>query len=382
MQRVVVLLLLLGLILATAGMATAAEPIKVGAFVSSTGPAAYFGDPEAKTLKLEVDRINREGGILGRRVELILYDDGSDTKQAVSFARKLIDQDKVDVLIGGSITGTTMAVVPLVQDAEIPFLSLAGGTVVVEPVKKWVFKVPHSDRMAVEKDYIEMQKRKISKIGLIGGSVGFDESCRKEARSLAPKYGITILDDETWSPSDTDMTPQLTRLREHKDLQAILNCGSQAPTAISARNYQRLGMSKTPLYLTHAVAAQDVIEAAGPAVEGARIPAAAVLVAEQLPDKDPQKKPGLAYRSEYEAAFHRPISTFGGHALDGLGLYAAAVKRAGTTDKTKVRDALEQLKNVVGVDGIYNMTPSDHMGLNTDAFHMIEIHNSKWKLLY
>ena len=141
-------------------------------------------------------------------------------------------------------------------------------------------------------------------------------------------------------------------------------------------------MSKTPLYFTHAVASQDFVDAAGGAVEGARIPAAAVLVAEQLSDKDPQKKPGMAYRAAYDAAYHKPISTFGGHAVDALALYAAAVKRAGSADKRKVRDALEQLKNVVGVDGVYNISPTDHMGLSTEAFHMIEIRNSKWKLLY
>jgi branched-chain amino acid transport system substrate-binding protein len=165
-------------------------------------------------------------------------------------------------------------------------------------------------------------------------------------------------------------------------MQAVLNCGSQAPTAISARNYQRLGMSKTPLYFTHAVASQDFIDAAGPAVEGARLPAAAVLVAEQLPDKDPQKKPGTAYRTAYDATYHKPIATFGGHAVDALALYVAAVKHVGSIDKGKVRDALEQLKNVVGVDGVYNISPTDHMGLNTDAFHMVEVRNNKWKLLY
>jgi branched-chain amino acid transport system substrate-binding protein len=363
--------------------APAAEPIRIGAFVSASGPGSFLGDPEAKTLKIEVERVNREGGLLGRQLELTLYDTGSDPKQAVSFARKLIDNDKADVLIGGSLTGETMAVVPLAQDAEIPFISLGGAAVIIEPVKKWVFKTPHTDRMAAQKDFIDMQKRGISKIGIIAGSVGFDESCRKEAKNQAPKYGIAVVDDQTYAQTDTDMTPQLTNLRSHADLQAVLDCGSQAPTAITTRNYQQLGMSsKIPLYFSHAVASQEYIDGAGPAANGVRIPAAAVLIAEQLPDTDPQKKIGLEYRKAYEAAYHQPISTFGGHAYDALLLYVSAVKQAGSTDKAKVRDAIENLKNVVGTDGVFNLSPTDHMGLDTSAFHMVEIENGKWKLLY
>ena len=360
----------------------AAEPIRIGAFVSASGPGSFLGDPEAKTFKLDVERINREGGVLGRQLQLTLYDTGSDPKQAVSFARKLIDNDKVDVLIGGSLTGETMAVVPIVQDAEIPYISLAGAAVIIEPVKKWVFKTPHTDRMAVQKDFIDMQKRGFAKIGIIAGSVGFDESCRKEAKSVAPKHGITVVDDQTYAPTDTDMTPQLTNLRSHADIQAVLDCGSQAPTAITTRNYQQLGMSKIPLYFSHAVASQEYIDGAGAAANGVRIPAAAVLIAEQLPDNDPQKKVGLDYRKAYEAAYHQPISTFGGHAFDALLLYVTAVKEAGSTDKAKVRDAIENLKNVVGVDGVFNLSPTDHMGLDTSAFHMVEIESGKWKLLY
>src|SRR5260370_5940122 len=261
---------------------SAADPVRIGGFVSASGPGSFLGDPEAKTLKLEIERANRAGGVLGRQLQLNLYDTGSDPKQAVSFARKLIDNDKVDVLIGGSLTGETMAVVPIAQDAEIPFISLGGAAVIIEPVKKWVFKTPHTDRMAVEKDYIDMQKRGCSKIGITAGSVGYDESCRKEAKNLAPKYGISIVDDQTYAQTDTDMTPQLTNLRSHADIQAVLDCGSQAPTAITTRNYQQLGMSKIPLYFSHAVASQEFIHRAGTAANGVPHPPPPALIPEPL----------------------------------------------------------------------------------------------------
>jgi branched-chain amino acid transport system substrate-binding protein len=382
MRPVAACLLTLVMVLGLAGTARAAEPIKIGVFVSQTGLASYLGDPMAKTYKLEVERINQQGGLLGRPVRLIMYDDGSDPKQAVSLVRKLIEQDKVDFLSGGTLTGNVMAIIPLVQDAEIPYIALAAATAIVEPPKKWVFKASHTDRMAVDHDFADMQKRKISKIGVIAGAQGFDESCRKAAYSLAPKYGITIVADETYAPTDTDMTAQLTKIRAHQELQAVLQCGAQAPTVITVRNYQRLGMSKTPLYFTHAIASHEFITAAGSAAEGVRLAAPALLIAEQLPNKDPQKKPAVEFAKKYDATYHEPISTFGAHAKDALMIYVAAVQKAGTIDKAKVRDAIEQSKNVIGVQGIFTMSPTDHMGLSSDAFHMVEIRNGKWKLLY
>src|SRR5262245_64810828 len=143
----------------SAHAAMAQAPIKIGAFLAVTGGASFLGDPEAKTLKLYADKINAAGGVNGRKVEVTVYDSAGDARQAVTFARRLIEEDKVDILIGGSTTGETMAVVPLAEEAQIPFISLAGANVIVEPVKKWVFKMPHSDRMAVEKSYEDMKKR-------------------------------------------------------------------------------------------------------------------------------------------------------------------------------------------------------------------------------
>ena len=161
------------------GLGSAAEvakPIKIGAFLAVTGAASFLGDPEKKTLELFVDRINAEGGVLGRKLELIVYDTGSDPKDAALFSRRLIADDEVDFLIGGTTTTDTMAAVLWLNAHGIPFISLGGASVIIDPVKKWVFKTPHTDRLAVEKVYADMQKRGISKIGLIGGDGGFDKS--------------------------------------------------------------------------------------------------------------------------------------------------------------------------------------------------------------
>ena len=156
--------------LAAAGAAQAQAPIRIGAFLAVTGPAAFLGDPEQKTLELYVERINADGGVLGRRLELVSYDSGGDAEKARTFAKRLIEQDRVDVIVGGSTTGETMAVVPLVEAAGVPFVSLAGAVVIVEPVKKWVFKTPHTDRMACDKIFVDMKARGASKVALISGS--------------------------------------------------------------------------------------------------------------------------------------------------------------------------------------------------------------------
>ena len=365
--------------LVAAGTAFAQEPIRIGAFLSVTGPAAFLGDPEQKTLEMVIERINAEGGVLGRKLQLVAYDDGGDAEKARTFAKRLLEQDRVDVIVGGSTTGTTMAVVPLVEQAQTPFVSLAGAVVIVEPPKKWVFKTPHTDRMACEKIFIDLQARKLSKVALISGSGGFDRSMRGECLKVAPKYGVEVVADETYGTADTDMTAQLTKIRA-SGAQAVLNAGFGQGPAIVTRNYRQVGLT-LPLYQSHGVASKEYIKLSGPAAEGVRLPAAALLVPELLADSDPQKPVVSAYKRDYEARFKTDVSTFGGHAYDGLMLVVGAIKRAGSTDKIKLRDALESTQGYVGTGGVVNMSASDHMGLGLSAFLMLEVKNGNWSIV-
>ena len=182
--------------------AIANDTIKIGSVLSVTGPAAFLGDPELKTLQLYVEDLNKKGGVLGRQLELVHYDDGSDANKANSFTKRLIEDDKIDILIGGTTTGATMSMVPLVTKAEIPFISLAGAVVVIEPVKKWVFKTPHTDRMAAEKVFEDMKKRGITKVALLSETSGFGQSGKKETETVAAKYGVTLVANETYGPKE------------------------------------------------------------------------------------------------------------------------------------------------------------------------------------
>jgi len=270
-----------------------------------------------------------------------------------------------------------MAVVPMVEQAEIPFISLAGAVVIVEPVKKWVFKTPHTDRMACEKIFADMTSRGARRIALISGSGGFDKSMRAQCLAAAKGRGIEIVADESYGPGDKDMTVQLTKIKNTAGVQAVLNAGFGEGPAIVTRNYRQLGIA-APLYQSHGVASKEYIKLSGAAAEGVRLPAAALLIAESLPDSDPQKKVVLAYKREYESRFNSEVSTFGGHAYDGLMLAVEAMKKAGTTEKTKVRDALQSIRGWMGTAGVFNLSPTDHMGLDLSAFRMLEVRKGAW----
>lgn len=362
---------------AAASAAFAAEPIRIGSFLSVTGPAAFLGDPEQKTLQMYVERINAAGGILGRPIVLTVYDDGGDADKARTFAKRLLDEDKVDVIVGGSTTGTTMAVIPLVEQAQVPFVSLAGAVSIVEPVKKWVFKTPHTDRMACERIFGDMRARKLVKVALISGTGGFDKSMRGECLKVAPKYGIEVVADETYGAGDTDMTAQLARIKATPGVQAVLNAGFGQGPAIVTKNYRQIGLT-LPLYQSHGVASKEYIKLSGDAAEGVRLPAAALLVAEILPESDPQRAVVVAYKHDYESRYKTDVSTFGGHAYDGLMLVVDAVKRAGGTDHAKIREALESTHGYIGTGGVVNMSPTDHMGLDVSAFRLLEVKNGTW----
>ncbi|AKQ61485.1 ABC transporter substrate-binding protein [Bordetella hinzii] len=354
-------------------------PIKIGAVVSATGPAAFLGDPEQKTLQLYVDKLNADGGILGRKLALTLYDDASDANKANAFVRRLIMQDEVDVIVGGSTTGSTMAMVPQAQSAKIPFVSLAAASVIVEPVKPWVFKMPHSDRMAAAKVLEDMKKNGLTRMALLSDTGGFGKSGRTETLKLAQRMGVEVVDDQQYGERDTDMTPQLTRIKS-SHAQAVFVFGTGQAPAIIARNYRQLAM-KLPLYTSHGQASMEFVRLSGEAAEGIRMPSPALQVARSLPASDPQREVSVNYAEAFEGRYKVEVSTFGGYAHDGLLMVADAIRRAGGTDRAKLRQALEDTKGFVGVSGIYTMTPEDHMGLDISAFRMVEVRKGVFQAL-
>ena len=370
---------LIALLLAI-GAGEARAQVRLGAVLSVTGPASFLGDPEKKTLEMYVDDINAKGGVNGQKLQLVVYDDGADANAARTFATRLVEEDKVVAMVGGTTTGATLAMIPVFEEAQIPLISLAGAIQIVEPVRKWVFKTPHTDKMACEKIFADLKQRNLTTIALISGTDAFGKSMRDQCVAVAPQAGISIAHEESYGPRDSDMTPQLTNIKGKPGVQAVVNPGFGQGPAIVTRNYRQLGIT-LPLYQSHGVASKQFIDLAGPAADGVRLPAAALLVAEKLPGNDPQKPVVVSYTDNYQQKTGQPVSTFGGHAYDGLMVFVEAAKRAGSFEQAKVRDEIEKTKNFIGTGGIVNMSPNDHLGLDLSAFRMLEIKGGDWTLV-
>lgn len=355
--------------------------ILIGSTVSATGPASFLGEPEAVTLKLLVDDINARGGVLGEKIKLVAYDDGGDPNKARTFATRLIEDDEVVAIIGGTTTGTTMSIIPVAEEASIPFVSLAGAIEIIQPVRKQTFKTPHTDRMACQKIFEDMKKRGLTKVGLLSGSDGFGASMRRQCLDVVGNYGITIVGDETFGPTDADMTPQLTNLRGKAGIQAVLTLGMGSGPAIVTRNYAQLALN-LPLYQSHGVASDAFIKLAGAkAAEGIRLPGTSLLVAAQLSSQDPQREVVQNYKKRYETATGKPVSTFGGYAHDALHLIVNAIEKAGKAEPAAIRNALEATSGYMGTTGKFTMSSQDHLGLDLTAFRMLEIRDGAWKIV-
>jgi branched-chain amino acid transport system substrate-binding protein len=363
------------------GTESAAEgqPVKVGAILAVTGPASWLGSPEAKTLDMLVEDINKKGGIDGHPVELIVKDSQASAEKAVSFAKQLIEEEQVLAIIGPSTSGESMAIKDICQEGKTILLSCAAAETIVDPVAPYVFKTPQKDSYAAIWIYKTMQQMGISRIGVVVGNTGFGNGGKAQLEKYAPEYGIEIAIAEVYDSGATDLTGVLTKLKA-RNVQAVVNWSIVPAQSIVAKNMRQLGMD-VPLFQSHGFGNIKYVEAAGAAAEGIIFPCGRLLVADVLPDSNPQKKLLEDYKREYESRYGEDVSTFGGHAYDALTLLQAAIEKAGSIETDKVRDALETLKGVVGTAGVFNMSPSDHNGLGLDSFEMLTVKDGKFALL-
>jgi branched-chain amino acid transport system substrate-binding protein len=377
------ILKLLALAAALATSALVHADINVGVVVSATGPAASLGIPEKNTVALMPKTI------AGQTINYIVLDDASDTTAAVSNTRKLITESKVDVILGSTITPNSLAMIDVVSEAQTPMISMAASARIVEPQdakKRWVFKTPQNDIMMSLAIVEHMSNNGIKTVAFIGFSDAYGEGWYQEFTKVAALKNIQIVANERYARNDTSVTGQVLKTLAAKP-DAVLIAGSGTPAALPQKTLKERGYAGR-IYQTHGVANADFLRVGGKDVEGTFLPAGPVLVASQLPAGHPLKKSALAYVAAYEAAYGKgSVSTFGAHAWDAGALMSAAVPQAlkkakpGTPEfRVALRDALEQVKELAGTHGIFNMSPGDHLGLDQRARVMVKIENGAWKL--
>ena len=368
------------------------EPIKIGAFFDISGPAAFIGTPTKLVAEMVVDKINKEGGINGRPLELVIGDTKGDPTRALMVAKRLVEKEKVVALIGPTRTGTGMAVRKYLEEKQIPTVMTVGGDpVIMEGVHggknfgtaRWIFKSPQRSSVAVKKVYQYLQAKKVKKIALITASDGFGRDGKRWLTKLAPEYGLEIVADESFEPRDADMTTQLTKIK-NTDARVII-CWTIGPAgSIVAKNAKQLGI-KLPLIQCHGLPDPKYIELAGSASEGNVMPSTKLMAYDQLPVSDRQKaiieEFVHLYNDVYNYDEQFPINTHSGYAWDAIYIIAEAMENVGI-DPAKLRDAIEQTKNYVGISGTYNISPEDHNGLDTDSMIIVQIQNGQWKLAY
>jgi len=362
----------------TAGSETA-EPYKVGAVLDISGTSSSLGTPERDTLLMMVDKINAEGGIQGHPIELIIEDNKSDETEAVLAANKLIEKGVLAVL-GGSSSGTSMAIIKTVQDAQIPMISLAAASSIVEPAaeRQWVFKTAQSDIVMINKIVEYLKKNNMTKIAFMYMNNAYGDNGKKAISAAAPQNGITIVAEEKFDATDNDMTPQLTNVKS-SGAQAVVVWAIPPSASILTKNYKDLGLT-IPLIHSHGVGNQKFIELAKDAADGVILPIGKLPVADQIADSDPQKAVLTSYINDYQNKYNTAPNSFGGYAADALSLLVKAIEKAGP-DRSAIRDELEKTQGLVGVSGVFNMSKQNHNGLSEDSAVLVQIKDSKWKIL-
>jgi branched-chain amino acid transport system substrate-binding protein len=377
----------LALSLAIGGPVFGQQPIKIGFIPDITGPASSLGVPERDTALMLQAEIDAKGGIKGRPVKLVIYDGESTETKTLLAAKKAIEEDKVAALICCSQSGTSLAIKSTVQAAKVPMVSMAASVKIVEPVKDsfWVFKTPQSDHLVagVLADYLV--SKKITRVAWMNVDNAFGDSGRLEFDWLAKKAGIAIVANERFGDKDVDMTTQLTKVKG-SDAQALVVWAIPPAASVVTKNANEMGL-KIPLFQSHGVGNKRFLDLAGPAANGVRFPAGKLLKAENLPDSDAQKKILVAYAKAFEAKYGAR-NTFGGHGWDAIWLAYRAADAAAVRNspddlpgfRTAIRNELERIQEFIGISGIFNMSATDHNGLDKRAVTMYEIVNGQWQL--
>jgi branched-chain amino acid transport system substrate-binding protein len=363
------------------GCAKKQDTIKIGAVFSVTGSASFLGDPEKKTVDMLADELNKNGGINGKKVMVIVEDDKGDESTTIKEASKLIDKDQVLAIIGPSRSGNTKAVMQLAADKKVPLVSCALAEGIVNPVNEWVFKTPQRDSHVAEQVLKEINRQGIKEIAVLYENTGFGQEGLAHIEDLCGKYNVKVAFKEGFTPTatDNDIVTVLTKIKANPKIKAIVNWSVVPAQSVIPKKMQELDMKKdVALFASQGFGNIKYVQNAGAAADGVIFPAGKLLVADELKDSDPQKKVITEYKKSYETRYKEDSSVFGAHAYDAFWIVVNAIKTAGTTDREKIREAIENTSNFIGADGVYNFTRADHNGLTMDSLELLTVKDGKF----
>ena len=358
------------------GGGDAGGEIKIGVVLDITGAGASLGVPERQTVEMLADQVNAAGGINGRKIKLYIEDNQSTEDGAAKATSKLLNTEKVDILLGASRTGPSLAMRPLAEKAEKPMISFAANAKIVDG-SKWVFKTAQNDRVVLEKMVDDMKAKGITKVAVARDASGFGEGIPEMLTDIGKGAGISVTTVQKFAPDATDFTSQMLGLRDSGP-QAVLIWGIPPAAGLAQKAYKQLNLG-VPVYQSHGIGNQAFLDTAGETADGLRAPMGRMLVASQLKDDDPQKAVVTKFIADFKAKYNANPSTFAGHAYDGFMIAVEALKKAGT-DANKLRDAIEATSKWPGISGVFTMTPTDHSGLTKDALMIVTVENKAWKV--
>jgi branched-chain amino acid transport system substrate-binding protein len=355
------------------------DPVVIGAIVSATGANAPLGEPERNVLQMMEAQINAAGGVLGRPLKVVIIDDKTDAKEAVTAANRLMDQEKAVALIAATGSASTLAVKALTAEKGLPQLAMAAANDITDKAPmEWIWRTPPKDALAVQRALAYVSKTlKVTKIAVLHDENAFGASGAAEIEKLVGEFGLQVVAVESYKTNDTDLTAQLTKIKGNSP-QAIIVWGTNPGPALAAKNMKQLNIT-VPFVGSHGIANKTFIDLAGPAAEGVVFPAGKLVIPSSITDPA-QKKIVDAFVAAYKAKYGSAPNTFAGHAFDSLSLLVAAITKAGSTEAAAIQTALNQTQGFPGTGGIYNYSATDHDGLVLGDMIMVKISGGAWVL--
>ncbi|EMG38184.1 amino acid/amide ABC transporter substrate-binding protein, HAAT family [Desulfocurvibacter africanus PCS] len=380
------LLVLVMFLCAAPASAMAEDVILVGGLFAESGPAAFVGTPSRLVAEMAVEEINAAGGVLGKKLKLVIYDTESDANLALRNARKLVEQDKVLAIIGPTSTGSGMAMKQYIEGRGVPVLMTVGGDPVIAGGRfgpyKWTFKVPQRTSTAVRKIYTHLKAKGVTRIALLTATDGFGKDGAEQLQKIAPEFGLNVVASEVMDAKGNDFSAQAFKLAIAKP-EAVIVWTIGPAGAIASKNFHTLPGQKPIIVQSHGQPDPKFVELAGPAAEGVLMPGTKIMIPAELSGSDPQRALITKFLAEYaRRGLDRqfPINTHSGYAYDAVLLLKDALTRAGKADPEALRQALESAKGVVGISGVFTTGPEDHNGLDTDSLAMLMVKNGKFTL--